>query len=43
MSAKNFVVMDWGSTNVRAFLYIDDKLVETEVSGRRYCSQRRCL
>ena len=32
MSAKNFVVMDWGSTNVRAFLFIDDKQVDTKKS-----------
>ena len=34
MSAKNFIVMDWGSTNIRAFLYIDDKLVETKKSPK---------
>ena len=32
MSAKNFVVCDWGSTNIRAFLYLDGKQVEVKKS-----------
>lgn len=32
MSAKNFVVMDWGSTNIRAFLYLDNKQTEVKKS-----------
>ena len=32
MSAKNFVVCDWGSTNIRAFLYLDGKQVEIKKS-----------
>lgn len=32
MADKNFVVMDWGSTNIRAFLYIDGKQVEEKKS-----------
>lgn len=32
MSAENFVVIDWGSTNIRAFLYIDGKQAEVKKS-----------
>lgn len=32
MSAKNFIVIDWGSTNIRAFLYIDGKQVAEKKS-----------
>lgn len=32
MSAKNFVVMDWGSTNIRAFLYLDNQKKEVKKS-----------
>lgn len=32
MSAKNFIVADWGSTNIRAFLYLDGKQVEVKKS-----------
>ncbi len=33
MTSKNFVVMDWGSTNIRAFLYIDGKQTEVKKSA----------
>ncbi len=32
MSDKNFVVMDWGSTNIRAFLFIDGQQKEVKKS-----------
>ena len=31
--ASNYIVFDWGSTNVRAFLYIDKKMVDTKKSS----------
>ncbi|MCR5535825.1 MAG: 2-dehydro-3-deoxygalactonokinase [Succinivibrio sp.] len=33
MSTKNFVVMDWGSTNIRAFLYLDGRQAEEKKSA----------
>lgn len=32
MSAENFVVIDWGSTNIRAFLYLDGKQADVKKS-----------
>lgn len=32
MASKNFIVADWGSTNIRAFLYLDGKQVEVKKS-----------
>ena len=32
MASKNFIVADWGSTNIRAFLYLDGKQVEIKKS-----------
>lgn len=32
MTAKNFIVLDWGSTNIRAFLYLDGKQAEVKKS-----------
>ena len=28
MSEKSYIVIDWGSTNIRAFLYINGKQIE---------------
>ena len=33
MTSKNFVVMDWGSTNIRAFLYINGKQTQVTKSA----------
>ena len=32
MASKSYIVIDWGSTNIRAFLYIDGKQVEEKKS-----------
>lgn len=34
MPNANFIVADWGSTNIRAFLYINHKLVESKKSDQ---------
>lgn len=34
MKNSNFIVADWGSSNIRAFLYLDNKLVETKKSDQ---------
>lgn len=40
MSAKNFIVIDWGSTNIRAFLYIDGKQIAEKKSHEGVTSVR---
>ena len=32
MAGKNYIAIDWGSTNIRAFLYIDGKIVDEKKS-----------
>ena len=44
MTEKNFVVIDWGSSNIRAFLYIDgqQKDIKKSVSGITVVQGKKC-
>lgn len=43
MSAKNYILIDWGSTNIRAFLYLDGKQTEVNRSNEGVTTVRGAL